>query len=615
MLILKEVGYYELVLYSKNIKADSKWDPEPAMSINDIRNRLESLHQTSPQMQKLLKLQQVFVLSEEETYLVFLTVLQQLELKYLEIFRNYSKRKEGLTLWLAYDMYEKNHEKIHCVQYEKLKSFLFEDLGERMTLKSHVFDYFVHVLQEDYQTNISEKLEDKRAFYNCNYERLKEMSGGFYFKGPAGIGRKTCFLKLSYYKKQCPVFLENLDYVDKKLFDAVIYKKSVCITQEFLYEQVEKFVPYLEFFVLIGEGSSHIPRLFEVVFSPLNLEQRYEVWEREARKYAMEVDLRRIANQYVLTPREIASIVKYSERLRVFYQKRYIDTEVVSTAIHRKLAEKSRETSAAQQPDYMLEDVVLPEKQKQKIQEALGQVFMKHTVMEEYGLKSTLSYGRGLSIMFVGPPGTGKTMSAYACANELDSVLFKVDLSSVVSKFVGETEKNLKKIFDEAKLSQTILFFDEADILFSKRTEVKDSSDKYSNMEAAFLLQEIENYDGITLLATNFLQNIDDAFKRRIKFIIEFPFPDKKERLEIFRKAIPLQMPLAEDVDIEFIANKFELSGGNIKNIIYNAACLGANADGLVEMKHFVRAIILEYEKMGKALSKCDFDIYQNLVS
>lgn len=604
------IGYYELVLYAKNIGTDSKWDSEPSLSSNNVLDIIQDIGKTAPQMHRLSRMKKMFRLNDAEAYFIFLTLLQELDIKFKKIFRNYTNRQAGLTLSLAYDIYQKNHHEIVNVRQGMLAEFFFEELGDVMILKSHVQDYIKNIL-EDIECMTQNTNDIVRDYY---FDRLKNMPGGFYFRGPAGIGRKSSFLRLANYKKQLPVFIIDERYLEKKLFDAVVHEKAICVVEDSLYSAVKRYTPYMEFWVLIGEKNYSSEELFEVTFSHLDFEQRHYVWEQKLKGYSNEVDLRRLANQYVLTPKEIEEIVQYSERLRVFECADTIHMDMVSRAVHKKLAEKSSNLNPAKQTSYSLEDVVLPEKQKQKIAEALGQVFMKHRVMEEYGLKSMLSYGRGLSMMFVGPPGTGKTMSAFACANELDSILYKVDLSSVVSKFVGETEKNLKKIFDEAKLTQSILFFDEADVLFSKRTEVKDSSDKYSNMEAAFLLQEMENYDGVTLLATNFIQNIDEAFKRRIKFIIEFPFPDKKERLEIFKRAIPPRLPLASDIDFEFIANQFELSGGNIKNIIYNAACLGANEDQPIGMKHLVRAIVLEYEKMGKALSKADFDIYQNLV-
>ena len=183
----------------------------------------------------------------------------------------------------------------------------------------------------------------------------------------------------------------------------------------------------------------------------------------------------------------------------------------------------------------------------------------------------------------------------------------------MVSKYVGETEKNLNEIFREASRSQAVLFFDEADVLFGKRTEVKDAHDKYNNMEAAYLLQKIEEYEGVSILATNFLQNFDEAFKRRLKFIISFPFPDARYRLRLWQKVFPPETPLEPDIDWDFLAEQFELTGSNIKNVAVNAAYLAAGEGQEVGMAHLLTAIRRELFKTGKLLSREDFGAYYML--
>ena len=262
---------------------------------------------------------------------------------------------------------------------------------------------------------------------------------------------------------------------------------------------------------------------------------------------------------------------------------------------------------------YCWEDLILPKPQKEKLWEAAGQIRRKHQVYEEWGFCRKMPYGQGLSMIFAGPPGTGKTMAAQVFAGELGLELYKVELSAVVSKYVGETEKNLNEIFGQAQKSQVVLFFDEADVLFSKRTEVKEANDKYSNMEAAFLLQKIETYDGVTILATNLIQNFDEAFKRRMKFVIEFPFPGKEERREIWRKAIPEEMP-AEELDYEYLAGTFELSGSNIRGSILHGAFLAAEREKALGMKEILQGIKNEYAKNGKSLTREDLGEYYMLL-
>ncbi|MDE5863260.1 MAG: ATP-binding protein [Lachnospiraceae bacterium] len=212
--------------------------------------------------------------------------------------------------------------------------------------------------------------------------------------------------------------------------------------------------------------------------------------------------------------------------------------------------------------------------------------------------------------MFSGPPGTGKTMSAGVVAELLGTTLLQVDLAAVVSKYIGETEKNLNLVFDTAMQGQGVLFFDEADVLFSRRTQVNDSNDKHSNMEAAYLLQKMEEYEGVVILATNYMQNIDEAFKRRIQFMIDFPFPDESGRRMLWEKAFPQQMEFDEIPDYDFLAKHFELTGSHIRNIALQAAFFAADGGKGVTMEYIVKALLWEMRKTGKRISREDLREY-----
>lgn len=216
-------------------------------------------------------------------------------------------------------------------------------------------------------------------------------------------------------------------------------------------------------------------------------------------------------------------------------------------------------------------------------------------------------------MIFYGPPGTGKTMGAQVIANELELELYKVDMAGVMSKYVGESEKKLGNIFEQAKKSQSILFFDEADVLFGKRTDQKDSNDKYANASTAYLLQKIEEYEGIIILATNLLQNFDNAFLRRFKFIIEFPFTDRERRLEIWQKVFPDGV-LKEELDMEYLAEEFKFSGSQIKNAAVAAAFLAAGEKTEITMRHVLVAVKREMAKTGKMLIAADFGPYYYLM-
>jgi len=191
-------------------------------------------------------------------------------------------------------------------------------------------------------------------------------------------------------------------------------------------------------------------------------------------------------------------------------------------------------------------------------------------------------------------------MAAEVLANELDVDLYKVDLAGVVSKYIGETEQNLARIFAEARTGNAILFFDEADALFGKRTEVSDAHDRYANIETSYLLQQMEEYEGVVVLATNLRQNIDDAFTRRIRFVVEFPFPSSEDRRRIWQTLFPPGAPLSSDVDFTRLAKEFAVTGANIKNIALNSAFLAAADDGTIGYTHILRGTRREFEKIGK---------------
>ena len=231
-------------------------------------------------------------------------------------------------------------------------------------------------------------------------------------------------------------------------------------------------------------------------------------------------------------------------------------------------------------------------------------------VYQEWGFDQKLSLGKGLNALFAGPSGTGKTMSAEIMAGELGLDLYKIDLSTVVSKYIGETEKNLARIFEEAETSNAILFFDEADALFGRRSEVRDSHDRYANIEIGYLLQKMEEYQGAVILATNFRKNMDDAFVRRMHFTVEFPFPGEYDRRRIWEQVWPQGTPRSPDLNLEFMARRFEMAGGNIRNIALSAAFLAAADGRVITMPHLIRATRREYQKMGKVVTEGEFGAY-----
>jgi hypothetical protein len=269
----------------------------------------------------------------------------------------------------------------------------------------------------------------------------------------------------------------------------------------------------------------------------------------------------------------------------------------------RKLSELAQKINS----NYTWADIVLPPEQVEQLGEICNQVKYRHVVYDQWGFEHKNLLGKGLNALFSGPSGTGKTMAAGIISNELKLDLYKIDLSAVVSKYIGETEKNLNHIFKEARNSNSILFFDEADSLFGKRSEVRDSHDRYANIEIAYLLQKMEEYDGIVILATNLGKNIDEAFARRLHFSIEFPFPDEEQRRDIWHRVFPAGAPLGSDIDFDFMSRQFRISGGNIRNIALAAAFLAATADRDIAMEHIVMATKREYQKIGKLCTASEF--------
>jgi len=256
-------------------------------------------------------------------------------------------------------------------------------------------------------------------------------------------------------------------------------------------------------------------------------------------------------------------------------------------------------------------NLVLPKESLALLQQIVDQVDQRGKVYNDWGFLAKMNRGLGLSVLFAGESGTGKTMAAEVLANALQLNLYRIDLSSVVSKYIGETEKNLRRLFDAAEDGGAVLFFDEADALFGKRSEVKDSHDRYANIEINYLLQRIEAYRGLAILATNMKSSLDQAFMRRLRFIVNFPFPGLPERKEMWRKVFPSDVPKAVELDYERLA-RFNLTGGSIQNIALNAAFLAAaqsDPEAKVTLPLIFDAIRSELRKLDKPVNEAEFRI------
>jgi len=260
------------------------------------------------------------------------------------------------------------------------------------------------------------------------------------------------------------------------------------------------------------------------------------------------------------------------------------------------------------EPCHTWDDIVLPSDVRQQLEEIADQVANRHRVYVTWGFGDKLSRGRGISALFAGPSGTGKTLAAEILARHLGLDLYRVDLSCVVSKYIGETEKNLRRVFDAAEQSGAILFFDEADALFGKRTEIRDSHDRYANVEIDYLLQRMEEYRGLAILATNMKSHLDAAFLRRLRFLVDFPFPTADHRRAIWQKTLPPSAPLG-DLRLDLLS-RLEVCGGNIQNIVLNAAFQAAGEGSSIGMRQLMRAARREYAKEEKLVTEAEFGEY-----
>lgn len=352
-------------------------------------------------------------------------------------------------------------------------------------------------------------------------------------------------------------------------------------------------------------------------FSVPETSERIDLWQLFAQNYSVAswVNFKEIASKYNFTPGQIKKSLETGFHLAVKTdpENPIINSNEIYTACQLHSDHDLRRLARKLQPKSTFADIVLPDEQLEQLQEICNQLQYYNLIFDEWGFNQKLSLGKGITVLFSGAPGTGKTMAAEIIANELKLEIYKIDLSQVISKYIGETEKNLGAIFDSAVNSNAILFFDEADALFGKRAEVKDAHDRYANIETGYLLQRMEDYSGIIILATNLSQNMDEAFLRRIRFTVDFPFPTAVQRECIWKRIFPKQTPLSPELDFAFLGERLKIAGGSIKNIALNAAFYAAKEETSVSMVHILRAVKREYRKIGKTFIASEFEPYSNL--
>lgn len=316
------------------------------------------------------------------------------------------------------------------------------------------------------------------------------------------------------------------------------------------------------------------------------------------------IDCLSLANNFSLTPGQIRQVLSSADAESLSAGRESIGMAEISSAVRALCRPRLGALTEPMDCRFTWDDLLLDERAMATLRQVCDRIRYRWRVNEEWGFDRKLPYGKGVSVLLFGPPGTGKTMTAQVLAKEFGLDAYRVDLSRIMDKYIGETEKKLGELFDAAKDSNAILFFDEAEALFSKRTEVSDSKDKYANAETAYLLQRMEQHNGICLLATNNLQNFDKAFKRRITFTVSIEMPDAATRLLLWKKVFPKEAPLSPKLNFELLAERAELTGSSIKAAALSAAYIAAASGGDITEEILRGCIVEEMKKNGKIVAE-----------
>jgi len=356
-------------------------------------------------------------------------------------------------------------------------------------------------------------------------------------------------------------------------------------------------------------------RTLTLVFEQPSYEQRVGLWTRYSKEAGLPLDSgvsSNLAARFVLTAGQIREALQNA-----------MDFRFLNGIRHSDLSSEELFACAREQSDQNLgslaapvrgcrgwDDLVLPPVTLRQAREVACAIRNRQRVYDDWGFAERLAAGKGLKVLFSGPAGTGKTLTAGIIASDLGLSLYKISLSGIVSKYIGDTEKNLDRVFEAAQSANAILFFDEADALFGKRSDVKDAHDRYANIEIAYLLQKTEEYNGPVILATNLSKNMDGAFARRMQYVVEFPMPNSAQRAALWRKLFPPEAPLAADIDFDFLAEQFPIAGGDIRNVVLAAAFLAARDESAIQMAHIIQALSRQLIKSGKAPGISEFKQY-----
>lgn len=539
---------------------------------------------------------------------------------------------------------------------DKLSMFCFEN-GNDISADKGIYSFIVSNGKYDIEQNgldfyypedsselpIMENIAQR--IYHAYNNISKDNTVYYYISGRSSMGKRTQVRRFADLAGRTMVFvdLKDINNTNEAEFNKVIstacrmsvlYKGMICITNlDLLQNENEDNSRLLENLLnQLGNYRNTIFLLskvemkdrtfcqgknwFDIPMRYPNKDESITLWDSCISNLNLEdsIEAFELANKFKFTPGQIMGTLRMALKESVWNGRGSLNKKEFHNCAYTQIVHDLSQKADLIYAKYDWSQLVLPQDQAQMLKNACNQIRYKHVVYDKWGMDKRIAYGRGVSMLFAGPPGTGKTMAAQVIANDLDIEIYKVDLSQIVSKYIGETEKNLNELFKEAKKSNVILFFDETDAILGKRTEVKDSHDKNANLETSYLLQKMEEYDGITVMTTNYLENIDSAFFRRISYVVHFPFPDVESRKKIWMNMFPKEMPIDSAIDFDYLANQFEIAGGNIKNTVVSAAFLAAQDNDIVNMSHILRALKYELTKQGKSMLKEDFGEYSYLL-
>lgn len=342
----------------------------------------------------------------------------------------------------------------------------------------------------------------------------------------------------------------------------------------------------------------------------LSVQEAQTAWHYYGDRYALEelIDLDNYADQYGLSVGQIACAFDLAEKSRMYSGQDKITHKGLQEAIRQLMPKEIAKLATKIKVQYEWEDLKIGAEEKKTLQLACARMKYRNRVNQEWGFGQKVLYGRGVSVLLYGPPGTGKTMAAQVMAQELGMDLYRIDLSQMVDKYIGETEKNIGKVFDYAADSNCILFFDEADAIFSKRTDVSNSNDRHANNEIAYLLQKLEQFEGFVILATNIFNNFDNAFIRRLTYIVKMQLPSVETRISMAHGMLPAEAPVDPSFDVERLARNFELGGAELKSVLYGAAFIAMEEKARMSESHLIRS--LKYELSKKELVLTEAEVY-----